>query len=52
MFTEVMALRGPADLPAYAAGKDLVPASIEICTPMASSTATVRKTSAVVGKKK
>lgn len=31
MFNEVMALRGPADLPAYAAGKDLVPADLGAC---------------------
>jgi hypothetical protein len=28
LFTEVMALRTPSELPSYAAGKDLVPASI------------------------
>lgn len=42
VFSEVMALRGPADLPAYAAGKDLVPADLGACdaappTPMAPS---------------
>jgi hypothetical protein len=31
MFTEVMALRGPNDLPAYAAGKDLLPPSLDLC---------------------
>jgi hypothetical protein len=31
MFTEVMALRGPHDLPAYAAGKDLLPPSLDLC---------------------
>lgn len=31
MFTEVMALRGPADLALYAAAKDLIPQSIEVC---------------------
>jgi len=31
VFSEVMALRGPADLPAYAAGKDLVPADLGAC---------------------
>ena len=31
MFTEVMALRGPSDLPAYAAGKDVVPADLGAC---------------------
>lgn len=31
LFTEVMALPNPADLPIYAAGKDLIPASIGAC---------------------
>lgn len=31
MFTEVMALRGPADLASYAAAKDLIPPSVEAC---------------------
>ncbi len=31
MFTEVMALRGAADLTAYSAAKDLIPPSVEIC---------------------
>jgi hypothetical protein len=31
IFAEVMALRGAHELPAYAAGKDLVPATIDIC---------------------
>lgn len=31
MFTEVMALRGSHDLPAYAAGKDLLPPSLDLC---------------------
>jgi hypothetical protein len=31
MFNEVMALRGPADLPSYAAAKDLVPPSLGAC---------------------
>ena len=33
LFTEVLALRGPSDLGAYAAGKDLVPASLGACAP-------------------
>ena len=32
LFSEVMSLSGPADLPAYAAGKDLVPAAMTSCT--------------------
>jgi len=31
IFSEVLALRGAQDLPAYAAGKALVPASLDIC---------------------
>jgi hypothetical protein len=31
MFSEVMALRGPTELAEYAAGKDLVPASLAVC---------------------
>jgi hypothetical protein len=31
MFTEVMALRSSADLAPYAAAKDLIPPSVEIC---------------------
>lgn len=43
IFNEVLALTSAADLPDFAAGKNLVPASVEICTPMASSAATTRK---------
>jgi predicted secreted protein len=32
IFHEVMALRGASELPAFAAGKDLVPASLGVCT--------------------
>ena len=31
LFSEVLALGSPADLPTYAAGKDLIPASIGAC---------------------
>jgi hypothetical protein len=31
IFHEVMALHGASELPAFAAGKDLVPASLELC---------------------
>ena len=47
MFTEVMALGNTTDLPAYAAGKDLIPASIGACPGLAplkvASTATTSK---------
>lgn len=46
MFSEVLALENPSELADFAAGKDLVPASVEICTPMASSAATARKAAA------
>jgi hypothetical protein len=31
LFSEVMAIQNPMELPAYAAGKDLVPATVDIC---------------------
>ena len=49
MFGEVMSLTGPADLPAYAAGKDLLPASITTCAaPVAAAPA--RRASAPAGR--
>ena len=42
LFSEVMALRGANDLPAYAAGKDLVPTTVDICPQVAQASA--RKT--------
>ena len=35
IFTEVLALSSSSDLAAYAAGKDLVPSSLEMCTEVA-----------------
>ncbi len=35
IFTEVMALRSPSELPAYAAGKDLVPNTTDVCSEVA-----------------
>jgi hypothetical protein len=46
IFNEVLALQSATELADFAAGKNLVPASVEICTPMASNTATVRKAAA------
>ncbi len=46
IFHEVLALQSQAELADFAAGKNLVPASVEICAPMQSSTATVRKAAA------
>src|SRR3984885_12949181 len=52
IFHEVLALQSATELADFAAGKNLVPASVEICTPMASNTATVSKASAKVAKQK
>jgi hypothetical protein len=52
IFNEVLALQSAAELTEFAAGKDLVPGSVEICTPMPSSAVKVRKAAAVVAKKK
>ena len=43
LFSEVMALHSANELAAYAAGKDLVPASLEVCTAVAMPPAPVRK---------
>lgn len=51
MFSEVLALENASELADFAAGKDLVPASVDICTPMPSSAAAGRK-AAVAAKKK
>ena len=52
IFNEVLALQSATQLVDFAAGKNLVPVSLEICTPMASSAATIRKAAAVAAKKK
>ncbi len=47
IFDEVMALPGPTDLPAYAAGKDVVPDTVGACAEPAAAparTATTRST--------
>jgi hypothetical protein len=44
MFSEVLALSSPTDLPNYAAGKDLVPASVTICAPPPSARSKTRAT--------
>jgi hypothetical protein len=46
IFPEVMALRSPSELAAYAAGKDLVPVSMEVCTQV--TQAPVRKVAAPI----
>ena len=52
IFNEVLALTSVSELPDFAAGKNLVPASVEICTPMSSGAATARKAAAIAAKKK
>jgi hypothetical protein len=51
IFNEVLALQSANELTEFAAGKDLVPGSVEICTPMPTSAAAARKTPTVVAKK-
>jgi hypothetical protein len=46
IFHEVLALQSATELAEFAAGKNLVPASVEICAPIPSNAATVRKASA------
>ncbi len=43
MFNEVLALRSAAELQDYVAGKNLVPATVDICTAIPSSAVTTRK---------
>jgi hypothetical protein len=52
IFNEVQALDSSAELADFAAGKDLVPPSVDICAPMPSSAVTARKAASVVSKKK
>ena len=52
MFNEVLALQSANQLTDYAAGKDLVPTSVEICPPLATKAAIVRRKPAVLAKKK
>jgi hypothetical protein len=51
IFGEVLALHSPTELAEFAAGKDLVPATVNICTPMPSSAASTRKAAASTKKK-
>jgi hypothetical protein len=46
IFAEVLALESSTELADFAAGKNLVPASVDICTPMPSSAAASRKAAA------
>jgi hypothetical protein len=52
IFNEVLGLRGPADLPHYAAGKDLVPVSLGACAapPAPAHVTKARATKAAAGR--
>lgn len=52
LFSEVMALHGASELAAYAAGKDLVPESLEVCTEVAMAATTTTPVRKVVASKK
>ena len=52
IFNEVLALESAAELADFAAGKNLIPASVDICTPMPSSAVTSRKGPMTVSVKK
>jgi hypothetical protein len=52
IFNEVLALESTSELADFAAGKNLIPVSVDICTPMPTSAAPVRKAVAVTAKKK
>ena len=52
IFNEVLALQSASELTEFAAGKDLVPGSVQICTPTPPGAATVRSTAAGVARKK
>jgi hypothetical protein len=47
IFAEVLALESAAELADFAAGKNLVPASVDICTPVSSGNAASRKAAVV-----
>jgi hypothetical protein len=51
IFHEVLALGGAAELPDYAAGKNLIPRNIDVCAPMSTSAATIRKAAVKAVKK-
>jgi hypothetical protein len=51
IFDEVLALPASSDLPEFAAGKDLVPASVEVCAPAASANSRSHKGTATVSSK-
>jgi hypothetical protein len=52
IFTEVLALNSPSELPDFAAGKGLVPASVEICQPESTSSGSAKSSPKVTHKKR
>jgi hypothetical protein len=52
IFNEVLALQSANELTEFAAGKELVPASVEVCAPMATTAATTHKVSTAIARKK
>jgi hypothetical protein len=52
IFNEVLALQSANELTEFAAGKELVPASVEICTPTATTAAATHKVSTAIARKK
>jgi hypothetical protein len=52
IFNEVMALDSSAELEDFAAGKNLVPATVDICKPLPSSAVTARKAATTTAKKR
>jgi len=51
IFAEVMSLRSADDLPAFAAGKDLVPPTMQMCTEVAQAPAPAKKATTVQAKR-
>jgi hypothetical protein len=50
IFSEVLALQTSAQLADYAAGKDLVPASVDVCTPLPTKAQPARRVAEVTSK--
>jgi hypothetical protein len=51
IFNEVLALESPKQLADFAAGKNLIPASVDVCTPMPAGSAATRKAAGSAKKK-
>jgi hypothetical protein len=51
IFKEVLALQSASELTEFAAGKDLVPGSVQICTPIPSSSAAAAHKATVIAAK-